>query len=290
MWIDDQILNQCKRAVVNHVWIPEKSMIVLGSSNKSSVELHEENVSATNTPVLKRYGGGGTVILYKGCVVVSLGCWVAHQFKNDFYFDKINQAVIDALASKWPKFAGLSQSGLSDIVLGDKKVAGTSMFRSKNYLLYQASILVDLDLELIEKLIKQPSKQPEYRGNRKHEDFLIGLSGIEAVSPSQVEVHLQQVLEESLLKNLGDELSQPQKEQFKNIFERVARNNHAGHTHNGLDLWKLLPKRKLGLRISLFSISYINWFAFASYWASVPAFTASPSASARRLTMFTRCA
>ena len=225
MWIDDQILNQCKKAIVNHVWIPEKNMIVLGSSNKSSVELHEENVSATKTSVLKRCGGGGTVILYKGCVVVSLGCWVAHQFKNDFYFDKINQSVIDTLASKWPEFSELSQSGLSDIVLGDKKIAGTSMFRSKNYLLYQASILVDLDLKLIQNLIQQPSKQPEYRANRKHEDFLIGLSGIVNVTPTQVAGQLQLRLEEYLSKNLGEEMSQPQEKQFKNIFERVTRNN-----------------------------------------------------------------
>jgi len=99
------------------------------------------------------------------------------------------------------------------------------MFRSKNYLLYQASILVDLDLKLIQNLIQQPSKQPEYRANRKHEDFLIGLSGIVNVTPTQVAGQLQLRLEEYLSKNLGEEMSQPQEKQFKNIFERVTRNN-----------------------------------------------------------------
>ena len=168
MWIDDDVLRRCDEAVALTVFVPATPIVVLGSANVAEREADVEACAAAQVPVLKRYGGGGAVVLHDGCVVVSLGCWVRQHFQNKLYFERVNAAVIDALALAWPPLAGLTQRGLSDVVFGDRKVAGTSLFRSRNYLLYQASLLVDPKLALIERFLRHPSREPDYRAGRAH--------------------------------------------------------------------------------------------------------------------------
>ena len=44
------------------------------------------------------------------------------------------------------------------------------------FLLFHGSFLLHLDLGLLEKLLPLPSRQPDYRINRSHSDFLINLN------------------------------------------------------------------------------------------------------------------
>src|SRR5690606_4412899 len=129
-------------------------------------------------PILRRYGGGGTVVLYHGCAVASVGMWVKRDFHNQLYFERLNEALIRTLEGMGLKAGTLAQNGISDIVAGEKKVVGTSLFRSRNYLLYQASILVSADLSLIERYLRHPSQEPEYRRGRTHASFLSGLADL----------------------------------------------------------------------------------------------------------------
>jgi lipoate-protein ligase A len=175
MWIDDDILKQYDRDFFATSFVPQSAMVILGSGNDEAAEVNTSGCQALGVPVLRRYGGGGTVVLYPGCVVVSAGCWVSESFQNSLFFRLLNQSVIEALSAAWPVMGTLGQAGISDIVSGSKKIAGTSMFRSRNYLLYQASIIVHLDLDLVTKTLRHPSKEPDYRVGRRHEDFLSDL-------------------------------------------------------------------------------------------------------------------
>src|SRR4051812_5844165 len=100
MWIDDVILKRCGERMAIDSWIPEHPLVVLGSSNQSNVEVEEGLCAADGVPILKRYGGGGTVLLYDGCLVVSVGAWVRQHFQNKLYFSALNQAVINTLAQR----------------------------------------------------------------------------------------------------------------------------------------------------------------------------------------------
>ena len=224
MWIDDDILVRCADSLAMSIWIPEQAVVVLGSSNQPDIEAELDACAKDGVPVLKRYGGGGTVLLYEGCAIVSLGVWVKQHYQNKLYFDRLNQAVIDALGLKWPKLNALGQRGLSDITYGDLKVAGTSLFRSRNYLLYQASLLVDLRPELMSQYLKHPSREPDYRAGRSHKDFLIGLSSIEqGLTSEQCSEQLTTFLPHSVRKTLGDELVAPIPDQFAALAARVER-------------------------------------------------------------------
>ncbi|MCX6125296.1 MAG: hypothetical protein NTV34_11215 [Proteobacteria bacterium] len=231
MWIDDQVLKNYAESISCKVFVPASPLVVLGSGNASSDEVNESFCQENGIPVLRRYGGGGTVVLYSGSVVATIGCWVAEQFQNSRYFKLFNQAVIDCLAQTWPAMGSLGQAGISDIVSASCKVAGTSLFRSRNYLLYQASLLVRSDIELISNCLRHPSKEPDYRLGRSHGDFLTSLEreyelhhgGARVVDPETVCNVLDRGLKDSVNKMLQFDLQPPFLEQTRALKERLAR-------------------------------------------------------------------
>lgn len=225
MWIDDDILARCSEPLALNVFVPAQPIVVLGAANDAAREADVEACAASGIPIVKRYGGGGTVLLHDGCVVVSLGVWVRQHYQNRFYFELVNGAVIDALAGAWPGLEELAQRGLSDLVHGDRKVGGTSLFRSRNYLLYQASLLVDARRELIARHLRHPSREPDYRAGRSHGDFIVGLGELRpGLEPGACAAHLAHDLPDALRARLGGELVEPRPEQFDGLLQRVNRN------------------------------------------------------------------
>ena len=224
MWIDDDILACCAEPVALATFVPVAPMIVLGAANDEATEVDLATAKSDGVAVLRRYGGGGTVVLHGGCTVVSLGLWVRQPFQNRFYFELVNSAVIDALSSAWPPLSVLSQRGLSDLVHGHLKVGGTSLFRSRHYLLYQASLLVEPRVELIERYLQHPSREPDYRQGRAHRSFLCGLNdlvaGLESKAVAQA---LQAHLPAALRGRLGAELVAPIPAEQPGLLGRIGR-------------------------------------------------------------------
>ena len=225
MWIDNLALKYHAESIRLNVWSPQTNMIVLGSSNLLDSEVDVAFCNDNNIEVFRRSGGGGTVVLFPGCVVVSLGLWVKDFYENGKYFCAINKSIIASLSKLDPALMELSQKGISDIAIEDKKLVGTSMFRSRNYLLFQASILVDIDFELINGCLRHPSAEPDYREGRAHKDFMIGLADICGLSVPDVALGLKSSLINNLQVNLKSELISPQSKQFSNLRKRYQ-NNH----------------------------------------------------------------
>jgi lipoate-protein ligase A len=221
MWIDDQVMRQCADEQCLRVFVPKQTLAVGGRSNDLAREMNLDACANSGVDAVKRRGGGGAVILYDGCVVVSFGCWVRQPYKNDFYFRLVNQAIINAI-SKVATLPAMSQRGISDLCIGEKKFCGTSMFRSRNYLLYQASILVRIDQDIITQLLPMPSKQPDYRNERPHKDFLVGLSELDkALTPDVLAKGLEDTLPSELSILLADERISPPEAQIAHILQSV---------------------------------------------------------------------
>jgi lipoate---protein ligase len=226
MWIDDIVLARHDENHTVQVFQPKDTMVVLGSSNHEETEVNLTYCQSHNIPVLRRYGGGGTVVLYPGCLVVSYGGWVKDPYRNDFYFKLLNQAVINTLTSIDKNFSNLSQNGISDIVCGPKKVGGTSLFRSRQYLLYQASLLLNLDLELVSACLLHPTKEPTYRQGRSHADFLTDLATVSSqknLTPQDLCSSFESRFLPALLNLAPDEFLPAQSDQFKSLRERLER-------------------------------------------------------------------
>jgi lipoate-protein ligase A len=151
---------------------------------------------------------------------------VKHEFRNKYYFELLNQVIIEALSPLLGKEEILGQAGISDIVYGEKKIAGTSLFRSRHYLLYQASVLLRPQLDVIARYLKHPSKEPDYRRKRSHKDFLLGIYDINpTLDHGQVLAAFDQNFLASLLKYLKDEVREPDMDYLPNLLKRAEAGN-----------------------------------------------------------------
>ena len=151
----------------------QRSVVVLSNSNDVTKEVFENKCLDNKIEVLRRKGGGGTVLLGPGTVVLTLAFNAKDLFQNSRYFSLINSMWAESIK----KYTGLQliENGYSDLTYKEKKIVGTSLFRSKNFLLYQGSLLVDADYNLMNATLKHPSREPSYRKGRTHSDFLTTL-------------------------------------------------------------------------------------------------------------------
>jgi lipoate-protein ligase A len=86
-------------------------------------------------------------------------------------FHRVHDAVIIALCKVGAK--DVVRAGISDLTRGGKKILGSSLYiGSKPKLFYyQSSLMVSNDLTLLDRYLRHPPREPDYRGGRSHKDF-----------------------------------------------------------------------------------------------------------------------
>ncbi len=178
---------------------PEQICVVMGAAGKEDADVFAEQAEIDQVPVLRRRGGGGTVVLSPGQVVLALVTEVSSPFQNLTYFRAINHWF--RLALQALGVAGLEDRGISDLAIGTRKILGTSLYRRRRILFYQASLLVDNDLSLFDRYLRFPSRVPDYREGRGHLDFCtsLRLAGYE-LSVQDVMESLEPVVREQLFR------------------------------------------------------------------------------------------
>jgi lipoate-protein ligase A len=151
----------------------EETVVVLGRSRRADEDVELERCAQDGVPVLRRAGGGGTVVLSRGIVVLSVAGRTSLPFHLREHMNAVNALAVSALESLGVR--NLSIRGISDIACGERKLAGSSLYRTRDIVLYQGSILVRPDFALFDRYLRHPSKEPDYRGGRAHRDFLTSL-------------------------------------------------------------------------------------------------------------------
>jgi len=175
MYIDDKVLKKInnKTFYCFEVFEPKRTEVVLGRSCKVEEDVFIYNCLKDGVPVLRRLGGGGTVLLTQGVIVISVAGKSDVKYRLREHMECINDIIIKFLEKNGVK--ELSKAGTSDIILNEKKILGASLYRSKNLVLYQGSLLVNPGLTLFEKYLKHPGREPDYRRGRKHLEFCTSL-------------------------------------------------------------------------------------------------------------------
>jgi lipoate---protein ligase len=156
------------------IYEPEELCVVLGAGRPEEGDVDLAAAAADGVPVLRRKGGGGTVLLGPGQAVLAMVTEVASPFRNREYAGAIADWCREALEGLG--VGGIEHRGISDLAIRDRKILGASIYRSKLVLFYQASILVDTDTRLFSRYLRYPSRVPEYRGGRSHEEFCTTLA------------------------------------------------------------------------------------------------------------------
>jgi lipoate---protein ligase len=171
-------------------WESPTYFVVVGYSNRIFEEVKVEECRAQKIPILRRCSGGGTVLQGPGCLNYSVvlpiddaGPTATITRTNSYVMERNRQAVASALAQK------VSIQGCTDLAMNQLKFSGNAQRRKRGWLLFHGTFLLDFEVGLIEKLLPMPARQPDYRRQRSHGEFLTHLSATrDGVKASLVEV------------------------------------------------------------------------------------------------------
>jgi lipoate-protein ligase A len=179
------------------VYEPMQRVVVVGAGRTATRDVDLAASRAAGIPVRTRRGGGGTVLLTPGQVVIALVVEVDHPFHNREYARRINGWIAAPLGHLG--VTGIEQRGISDLAIDDRKILGTSIFRRRAILFYQASLLVANNVEEFEQVLRMPGIVPDYRQGRSHKDFCTTLQATGfGGRTAEVAVELHTYLEERI--------------------------------------------------------------------------------------------
>lgn len=165
--------------------------IVMGISGKVDDLLFTEKVAKDKVPVIKRFSGGGTVVVDDNTLFAS---FIVNQesLQVQCFPDQVH-----AWAEKFYQNVFVSPEFKlkeNDYVFGEHKFGGNAQYLRKGRWLHHTTFLWDFESKHMDYL-KVPSKAPKYREGRDHSAFLCKLS--------QKFVHKNQLFE-----NMRRELSE----------------------------------------------------------------------------------
>ena len=159
-------------------WESREPFVVVGYANKVATEVNTLECERLKIPILRRCSGGGAVVQGPGCLSYALVLKISKDghtrnisAANQFIMDR-NCAALNAALRSSPVIV----QGCTDLAIDGLKVSGNSQRRRKNFLLFHGTFLLNFDLALVTRVLLMPSKQPDYRAQRSHGDFITNIN------------------------------------------------------------------------------------------------------------------
>jgi len=165
--------------------------IVMGISGKPE-ELIDHNL--LSVPVIRRFSGGGTVLIDPNTCFVTLVC-----NHSDVAISPFPQHIL-----KWKGDLLGYEVKENDYVLNGKKFGGNAQYITKNRWLHHTSLLWDYNPEKM-KVLKLPPKMPCYRQGRPHDDFLCRLKDTFSDKHTLFEKITESLSREFVIKEVSEE-------------------------------------------------------------------------------------
>jgi lipoate---protein ligase len=187
------------------LWESTRPMVVVGRSSRVGKEVSEQFCRQERIPILRRSSGGGAIVTGPGCLMyaIVLSYAVRPELKD---ITRAHSFILKQLTSSLGPLlshAGtITCAGTSDLALEQgagsreqgggslspssllfaprsiRKFSGNSLRVKRTHLLYHGTLLYAFDLELIERCLRMPPRQPDYRNARPHSDFVMNLPAI----------------------------------------------------------------------------------------------------------------
>ncbi len=158
------------------LWENIRPAVVLGRGDRAAERVRLDRAAARGIPVLRRVSGGGPVVHGPGNLNISffLPYWLHPDLGNlRASYRLILGWVQDAMEATTGRRPEHPEG--SDLALQGRKIAGSAQARRRHGLLHHMTLLVDMDLDLVDELLKAPDRAPDYRAGRAHGDFITTL-------------------------------------------------------------------------------------------------------------------
>ncbi|HEX8550095.1 MAG TPA: lipoate--protein ligase family protein [Abditibacteriaceae bacterium] len=175
--LEEALLEACDAGgpEVLRVWTPRERSVVVGYAQSVEKEVLAENCDSDNVPILRRITGGGTVLHGTGTLCYALILRTAREeiasvsAANSWIMQQQANAVGHAVNRQ------VEVQGYTDLALQGRKFSGNAQRRKAKAILFHGTFLLDFDLNQLDRYLRFPSRQPEYRAHRNHADFLTSL-------------------------------------------------------------------------------------------------------------------
>lgn len=183
---DDALLHWCEEHDFNNgilrFWEADSHAVMLGASNKYQDEINEKNCQKDKIPIYRRCSGGGSVLQGPGCLNYSIILPTSYHESlqnlsstNTYIMNRVSDALTHSFALK-NQSSSIHIKGHTDLVTKNKKFSGNAQRRLKKHLLFHGTLLLNFNLEKISLYLKHPPKEPNYRQNRDHKDFIMNIA------------------------------------------------------------------------------------------------------------------
>lgn len=166
--------SQCEDDVLR-LWESPQSAIIIGRSSRIQDEVDLAACAKESIPVLRRCSGGTAVVIGPGCLMYAVVLsYERHPALR--MVDAAHSYVLGKVADAVKQFMPSAKfRGTSDLTLNDRKFSGNSLRCKRDHLLYHGTLLCDFSLTLIGRWLKSPPRQPDYRQQRSHVEFVTNL-------------------------------------------------------------------------------------------------------------------
>jgi lipoate-protein ligase A len=156
------------------LWELPSYAVVVGTGGSVAVDVNTAACEAAGVPVLRRASGGGTVLLGPRCLCFTLVLSYDRApglneipASNRYILSRMVKALAPAIPAK--------VEGTSDLAVSGVKFSGNAQQRKRTHFLHHGTLLCGLDLACVPQFLNAPERQPEYRRNRPHSEFVTNL-------------------------------------------------------------------------------------------------------------------
>jgi lipoate-protein ligase A len=187
----DEALLDCVADVgdVLRFWEADRPAVIVGRASRVTDEVNQQECVRAGIPILRRCSGGAAVVLGPGCLTYSVILSTAGRpelqivnLVHRFVLGRLQQALQQLDFS-------VQLSGTSDLTLDGRKFSGNSLRVRRDALLYHGTLLYDADISQISACLIMPPRQPAYRQQRSHQQFLTNVP----VTPAALRHALREV-------------------------------------------------------------------------------------------------
>ena len=177
---DEALLIQAEEAngpPVLRFWEIDHPAVILGASCRLAQNVRLEAVRSVGIPIARRSSGGGTVVIGPGALNVTVVLPIRTEPVAFRSVDTAQQFVLEQVATALrPLGPDVVMLGSGDLTWRGRKFAGSAQRRLRNNLMIHTSLLYDFELSQIDHFLAMPPRQPSYRENRSHADFVTNLA------------------------------------------------------------------------------------------------------------------
>ena len=162
-------------------WEAVQPFVVIGRGQKVELEVNRINCERDGIPILRRTSGGGAVVQQPGCLNYGLviripdsGPLLSVTTTNQWVMERqaaaLRRAGLDGVVVRGHTDLALVQDGI------ERKFSGNAQRRIRECLLFHGTVLYQSPFEGMDRWLKHPSSEPDYRQGRRHCEFITNIT------------------------------------------------------------------------------------------------------------------